>query len=301
MHHRHIAQQRGGLVKAGFGRFAHHPALRHHRDACHLRVTQEVPHALLLALADQRSQVQVHGGRAHPQALKGRAQALEQRLVNTFFHQQSRAGRAGLAGVLHDGIDKGRQRRVQVGVRKDDLRAFATQLQRHRAMPLGRHLLDQSAHARAAGEADVVYAGVAGQRVADLMAVTRDDVDCPRRKTGLGGQFGHAQQRQAGVFGRLDHADIAGRQCAAHAAPENLHRVVPRNDVAGHPVRLAPGQYAETVLVGNGFAVQLVAGPSVKLKVACQRMGIGTGLLGRFAAVALLDGRELFGVIGDFS
>ena len=205
-----------------------------------------------------------------------------------------------MAGVLHDGVDKGRQRRVQVRVRKDDLRAFATQLQRDRAMPLGRDLLDQSAHAGAAGEADVVYAGMPRQRVADFMAVTRDDIDRPRRKTGFGGQLGHTQQRQAGVLGRLDHADIAGRQGAAHAAPENLHRVIPRNDVASHPVRLVPGQHAEAVLVRNGLAVQLVTGPSVKLKVARQRMGIGASLLGRFAAVALLNGGQFFGMLGDF-
>ena len=30
-------------------------------------------------------------------------------------------------------------------------------------------------------------------------------------------------------------------------------------------------------------------------------MGIGTGLLGRFAAVTLFNGRELFGMLGDFS
>ena len=36
--HRHIAQQRGGLVKAGFGRLVHDLALGHHGDAGHLRV-----------------------------------------------------------------------------------------------------------------------------------------------------------------------------------------------------------------------------------------------------------------------
>jgi hypothetical protein len=66
---------------------------------------------------------------------------------------------------------------VQVGIGKDDLRALAAQLQRHRAVALGRHLLDDRAHLGAAGEADVVNARVARQRVAHLVAVAGDDVD----------------------------------------------------------------------------------------------------------------------------
>ena len=73
-------------------------------------------------------------------------------------------------------------RRVEIGVGKDDLRALAAQLQRDRAMPLGRHLLDQGADLRAAGEADVVDARVPRQRVADFVAVAGDDVDRAGRK-----------------------------------------------------------------------------------------------------------------------
>ena len=61
-------------------------------------------------------------------------------------------------------------------------------------MPQGCGLLNQGANARAAGKADVVDAGVARQRVAHLMTIAGDDVDDARRKTHLGGQFGHAQQ-----------------------------------------------------------------------------------------------------------
>ena len=49
----------------------------------------------------------------------------------------------------------------------------------------------------------------------------------------------NAQQRQAGVLGRLDHAGVAGGERRAGAAAEDLHRIVPRDDVAGDAVRLA--------------------------------------------------------------
>jgi hypothetical protein len=44
--------------------------------------------------------------------------------------------------------------------------------------------------------------------------------------------------------------------------------------------------------------VQLVAGAGVVLEVAHQCQRIGLGLLGGFAAVALLDGRKFVGVLG---
>ena len=252
-------------------------------------------------MANQRAQVQVHRGRAYAQVLEGLAQALQQRFVNALLHQQTRARAASLPGVLHDGVDEGRNGGIQIGIGKHDLRAFAAQLQRDRTMPFGRDLLDEGANRGAAGKADVVNPRVAGQRVAHLMAVTGHDIDGTGRKTNLGGQLGHTDQRQAGIFGRFDHAHIAGRQCAAHAAAKNLHRIVPRNDVAGHAMRLAPGHDAIAFLVGNGLAVQLVAGARIKLKIAHQRQRVGLGLFGGFAAVALLNGGEfvhMFGHLG---
>ena len=157
---RHVAQQRGRLVVSRSRAPRRPPALRHHRDARHLRVGQEIPDALLLAGADQRADVQVHRRRADAQVLEGLAQPLQQRLVDGLLDQQARAGRAGLAGVLHDGVDDHRQGGVEVGVGKDDLRALAAQLQRDRAVALGGHLLDQGAHVGTAGEADVVDAFV---------------------------------------------------------------------------------------------------------------------------------------------
>jgi hypothetical protein len=161
--HRHVAQQGGRLVEAGLGRFVDDLALRHHRDAGHLSVAQKIPHALLLALADQRADVQVQDGRAHAQLLKGLAQALQQGLVDQLVDQHARAGAAGLPGVLHDGVDDHGDGGVQVGIGEDDLRALAAEFQRDRAVAFGRHLLDDRAHAGAAGEADVVDAGVARQ------------------------------------------------------------------------------------------------------------------------------------------
>ena len=262
-----------------------------------MRVRQKVPHALLLALANQGAHIQVHGGGADAQLFKGVAQALQQGLVDERVDQHPRARRAGLPGVLHDGVEHHGHGCVQVRIGKDDLGALAAQLQRHGAVALCRHLLNDRAHLGAAGEADVVNARVACQRIAHFVPIARHDVDGAGRKTHLGRQLRHADQRQAGVFGRFHNAHIACRQRAAHAAAKDLHGVVPRDDVAGDAMRLAPGEHAVAVQVGNGFAVQLVAGPGIELEVARQRHGIGPGLFGGFAAVALLQRRQLVGML----
>jgi len=92
--HRHVAQQRGRLVEAGLGGLVHDLALGHHGDAVHLRVGEEIPHPLLLAGADQRAKVQVHGGRPHAQAFECFAQAIEQGFVDQRVDQHARTGRA---------------------------------------------------------------------------------------------------------------------------------------------------------------------------------------------------------------
>ena len=164
-------------------------------------------------------------------------------------------------------------------------------------MPFGSDLLDQRADGRAAGKADVVDALVPRQCVADLVPVTRHDVERASRKTDFGGQLCHANQRQAGVFGGLDHADVASGQRTADASPENLHRVVPRNDVARHAVRFAPGEDAVAVKVGQRFAVQLVAGAGVELEVPHQCQCVGPRLLDGFAAVTLFQQCQFIDVL----
>ena len=84
-------------------------------------------------------------------------------------------------------------------------------------------------------------------------------LSAPARQTRLRRELGDAQQRQARVLGRLDDARVAGGERAADRAPEDLQRIVPRDDVAGDAVRLAPRQHRVARRVRNRLAVQLVA------------------------------------------
>jgi hypothetical protein len=104
---------------------------------------------------------------------------------------------------------------------------------------------------------------------------------------------------RSSVLGRLDDAGVAGGQRAADAATEDLQRVVPRDDVAGDAVRLAPGQHRVALGVRQRFAVELVAGPSVELEVAGAGDDVGARLRHRLAAVPRLEPRQLVAVVGD--
>ncbi|CAM5187054.1 hypothetical protein CDEN61S_04010 [Castellaniella denitrificans] len=186
---------------------------------------------------------------------------------------------------------------VQVGVLEHDLRRLAAQFEHHRAVvPRGGrgHLL---AGGGGAGEGDVPDAGMGAQGRAGLVAVAGDDVQRPGREAHAGGHFGQIQGGQAGVLGGLDHAGVAGRQGRADAAAEDLDRVVPGDDVAGDAVRLAHRHHQGAGVVGQGLAVQLVAGARVVFEVARQGGDVVARGAQRLAGVARLQAGQLVGLV----
>ncbi len=166
-------------------------------------------------------------------------------------------------------------------------------------MALGRGVSDEPARHRGPGERDVVDAAVRAQRGARLVAVAGDDVQRARRKAHPGGELGQAQRREARVLAGLHDAGVAGRERAAHRPPEDLHRVVPRDDVPRHAVRFANRQDGVPRLEGNRVAVQLVARAGVVLEVAGERRGVVAGHSQGLAGVAGLDLREFLVVVAD--
>ena len=124
-------------------------------------------------------------------------------------------------------------------------------------------------------------------------AVTGDDVQRSRRKADLGREHGDSHHGQACILCRFDDARVACCQRGADAAAENLHRIVPRHDVAGDAMRLAQRQHRHAGLVRNRVAVQLVGRAGVVLEVARQRGRIGAPLLQRLAGGARFEPREL--------
>ena len=82
---------------------------------------------------------------------------------------------------------------------------------------------------------------------------------------------------------------LPAASAATDRAADDLHRVVPRDDVAGDAVRLAEGVDGVAGEIGDGLAHQLVGGAAVELDVARERPGVGAGLAERLADVAGLE------------
>ena len=68
-------------------------------------------------------------------------------------------------------------------------------------------------------------------------------------------------------------------------APDNLHRIVPRHDMAGDAMGFTQGVDRIAIQIGNRLPMHLVGCATVKLHVAGQRHGIIAGLGQRFADI----------------
>ena len=141
--------------------------------------------------------------------------------------------------------------------------------------------------------------GWADERRAGLLAEPGDDIDDARRNAGLQRQLGQPQHRQAGLLGRLQHRGVAGSQRHPDGAPEHLRRVVPRDDVADDPARLAQDHHLIAVEEGDGVAVDLVGGAAVELEIAGAGGDVVPRLLHRLAGVHGLDLGKFVEMIED--
>src|SRR5690606_26180456 len=109
----------------------------------------------------------------------------DEAVVDALLDEKARARRAGLAGVLDDGVDDDGESCLLIRVGEDELSRLAAELQRHRPMVPRRRLLHQRADLGRAGEGDVVDARMAGERRPRLLAEARNDVEGAGRKPDL--------------------------------------------------------------------------------------------------------------------
>ncbi len=131
----------------------------------------------------------------------------------------------------------------------------------------------------------MVDIGMFGKRCTRFRAKPGHHIERADRQTSLFGNLRKFQYGQAGFLGRLDHGCIAHGQRCAKAATQNLHRIVPRNDMPRDPMRLIDRQNRKAVLIGQRVAMHLVGGSAVKLEITRQRHHIGAGLSDRLADI----------------
>jgi len=220
-------------------------------------------------------------------------------VVAGLVNEHARTGGAGLARVLDDRVHDLRDGVIEVGVREDDVRRLATELQHDRDDVLRRVDGDELADGAGAGERDVVDAVVQGERIADGRARALDNVPDAGREAGLESELGDLAGVDGRQLGRLEHATVTGRQRRRQRAGDHLQRVVPRGDVAGDAEGLTD-RHAEHIGGGlQGVAVEALDDGAVVLEVPSHRDDVFLGLADRLADVAGLELRDAVAVAQD--
>ncbi len=200
---RHVVDQCRAHVVAAARRAVDELALGDDDEAVVARQAEVVLDHHLLPLRDHRADVEVERRRADAQRPVALGHAGAHRLEQRPLDQDARGRRAGLPGVLDAGVDEKGQRRVEVGIGEDDLRALAAELERDRDhVRRGRGLHPRAGGDRA-GERQMVDARMRRQRRARFLAEPGHDVERPRRQAGLERDPGEREHRQAGLLGGL--------------------------------------------------------------------------------------------------
>ena len=202
-----------------------------------------------------------------------------------------------MPGVLDACVHEEGQGCVKIGVREHQLWGFAAEFERDRDHVLGGGGLNQAACGDRAGEGDVLNAGVFGERGARFGAEAGHDVERAGGQAGLLGEISKGERGEAGFFCRLENAGIAHRQRRADRAADDLHRVVPWYDMAGHAIGFAQCVDGVAFEIGDGFAMHLVRRAAVEFAVARQRDHVVAGLGEGFAHVERFEQGERVGVL----
>ena len=202
----------------------------------------EPVHLLPVRLGDERAHLGLLVERvAGLHAAGSLREAADDLVVERPLDEDARACVAALAGGVVDRVDGTRDRRFEVRVRKEDVRALAAQLERDSLHRLGAEPHDLRARPRRARERDLVHAAVGDEVRAGRRAVARDDVDHARGDADLDCELGEAQrgERRGGV-GLEDDRAASGER--GRQLPGGHHEgVVPGDDLGYDADRLLQG------------------------------------------------------------
>ena len=91
-------------------------------------------HAALLRLVDHRPEIGLALGMPGAELAEALGHRVDHVLEDAALDQQAAAGGAGLAAVLDDGVDEGRQRPLEIGIVEHHLGRLAAELERHADM-----------------------------------------------------------------------------------------------------------------------------------------------------------------------
>ncbi len=182
------------------------------------------------------------------------------------MQEEPRARGAALTGVGENGEERAIDRFLQIGIREDDVRTLATELERD--------LLDRSrgrSHDLAAsfgfpGERDLFHQGMRSQRFPEFFAGSGDDIEHAGRNSRLERDLTQNQGRQWGGAGRLEHDGVSGCKRRSNLPRRHEQGKVPRDDLGADAVRLAHRVIEQRTVHRNLVAPDLTCKVAVVLE-----------------------------------
>ena len=209
-------------------------ATEHDLGALLAGALDERVHALPVRLRDERAHLRLRVQRvADLQLTRLGAEGAHELVVERLLDEDARAGLAALAGGVVDRPRRARDRRFEVGVGEDDVRALAAELQGDALDRVRAEAHDLAARLRRACERDLVDARVPHEVRAGRRPVARHDVDDAGRKSHLGRELRQPERRRRRLCVRLDDDGATGGECRGELPGRHHERVVPRDDLRG--------------------------------------------------------------------
>ncbi len=223
-------------------------------------------------------------------------QAFEKRVVNFVLHQQPRGRETNLAGVGEHSFHHRLQRLVEIRVRKNQMRRFAAQLQRHRRHVSGRLLHDLNACLHRTRESYMIDPRISRKRRPPRPApYPGTTLKTPAGKPASASSAAMRSAVQRRLLRRLQHHRVPARQRRHDAAKRQSQRIIPRGDVRRDPNRFAHGVVQRFRRNRDRRPEKLVHQPAVKFTSRRRFHDVVLCLLDRFPGVQTFQQRQLVG------
>ena len=220
------------------------------------------------------------------------------RLVQRRMHEHPRGRAAGLTLPVHvHALDRRRCGLLRIGIRENDDRIFAAELEAH-ALEAGGSLTRDGAPGRhRTDEADALHVGMAHKRSA-RRSIAGDDVDCAGRKDAFA-QLTQPQARQRSLFRALDHDAVAGGERSRGFFGTETEGVIEWIDLADDTVGLPPRKVKMARTLRGGLALDLGDEPGEIAQRVCRPDHVTVHPGDGVAGIDRVHQRQLAGMLLD--
>jgi hypothetical protein len=146
---------------------------------------------------------------------------VEKALVNRALTRNAAAGRTDFALVEEDAEERAFYRGLEIGVREEDVRRLAAELERNLLQRVRRAAHDRLADFHAAGEGDLVDMRMSTIAAPAISPLPVTMLTTPGGRPGVGETGRQRQRRQRRLLRRLQH-----RRAAAQIAGASFHDAI---------------------------------------------------------------------------